>query len=241
MIIIPAVDIKDGRCVRLRQGDMNDETIYSENPWEMAQKWEAAGAGILHIVDLNGAVEGYGVNDDAVSGIAGRVKMKIQLGGGIRDLKRIETLLAMGVSRVIIGTAAVENPGMVKEALEKYGPSRIIVGMDARSGVIATRGWTKSGWKPAVDLGREMKEMGLTRAVYTDIGRDGMMTGPNIEETERMAKETGLWITASGGVSSLDDIRALKNIERSGVDSVIVGKALYEGAFTLEQAITAGK
>ena len=239
MKIIPAVDIKDGRCVRLIQGRMEDETVYSETPWEMAIKWQEAGGTLLHIVDLNGAVEGYGVNDDAVREIVGHVEMNTELGGGIRDIARIDALLSMGVGRVILGTAAAENQEFVREAIEKYGPKRVVAGIDARDGIVATRGWTKSGWKPAVELGCEMKELGVTRIIYTDISRDGMLTGPNIAETERMAKETGLWITASGGVSSIEDIRALKQIESSGVDSVITGKALYEGKLDLREAIEA--
>ncbi len=241
MIIIPAIDIKDGRCVRLLQGRMEDETVYSDTPWEMAEKWNKAGASILHIVDLDGAVEGRGVNDDAVREIVGRTGMKTELGGGIRDMARIDALLALGVSRVIIGTAAVENPGLVKEAVQKYGPRKIVVGIDARNGIVATRGWTKSGWKPAIDLGLEMRDLGVERLIYTDIDRDGMLSGPNIEETRRMGRETGLWITASGGVSSIDNIKKLKTLENCGVDSVITGKAIYEGKLDLAEAIAAGK
>lgn len=241
MIIIPAIDIKDGRCVRLLQGRMEKETVYSDTPWEMAEKWYEAGAALLHIVDLDGAVEGRGVNDDAVREIIGRTGLKTELGGGIRDMARIDALLTLGVSRVIIGTAAVENPGLVKEAVKKYGPRKIIVGIDARDGIVATRGWTKSGWKPAIDLGLEMREIGVERIIYTDIARDGMLTGPNIEETRRMGNETGLWITASGGVSSIEDIKKLKALESCGVDSLITGKAIYEGKLDLAEAIAAGK
>jgi len=207
----------------------------------MAEKWNKAGASILHIVDLDGAVEGRGVNDDAVREIVGRTGMKTELGGGIRDMARIDALLALGVSRVIIGTAAVENPGLVKEAVQKYGPRKIVVGIDARNGIVATRGWTKSGWKPAIDLGLEMRDLGVERLIYTDIDRDGMLSGPNIEETRRMGRETGLWITASGGVSSIDNIKKLKTLENCGVDSVITGKAIYEGKLDLAEAIAAGK
>ena len=237
MTVIPAVDIKDGKCVRLLQGRMEDETVYSETPWEMALRWQEAGGTFLHIVDLNGAFEGYGVNDDAVREIVNRVEMFTELGGGIRDLARIDRLLEMGVGRVILGTAAVENPALVREAVKKYGAEKIVAGIDAKNGIAATRGWAEDGGRPAVELGLEMKKLGVARIIYTDIARDGMLTGPNIAETERMAKETGLMITASGGVSSLDDIRALKQIEHSGVDSVITGKALYEGKFKLEDAI----
>ena len=237
MIVIPAVDIKDGKCVRLLQGRMDDETVYSDTPWKMALKWQRAGGTLLHIVDLDGSVEGYGVNDEAVRDIVERVDMTTELGGGIRDMTRINTLLEMGVDRVIFGTAAVENPGLVSEAIGKHGSERVIVGIDAKNGLVATRGWTKNADCSAVELGLEMKELGVTRIIYTDISRDGMLTGPNITETERMARETGLTITASGGVSSLEDIRALKRLESLGVDSVITGKALYEGRFGLKEAI----
>ena len=237
MIVIPAVDIKDGRCVRLLQGRMEDETVYSDNPWKMALRWQKEGASVLHIVDLNGAFEGRGVNDPAVREILERVDMLTELGGGVRDMARIDSLLAMGIGRVILGTAAVENPRLVRKALDRYGPEKVIVGIDARSGMVATRGWATDGGRQAVKLGLEMKALGVERIVYTDIARDGMLVGPNIAETERMARETGLRVTASGGVSSLADIRALKQIEPSGVDSVITGKAIYEGQLNLREAI----
>ena len=241
MIVIPAVDIKDGRCVRLLQGRMEDETVYADNPWTMAKRWEDAGARLLHIVDLDGAFEGRGVNDRAVREIVDRVGMDTELGGGIRGMARIDALLEMGIWRVILGTAAVENPDLVKAAVDKYGPGRILVGIDARNGVAATRGWAEGSGISAVELGLRMKESGVTRIVYTDISRDGMLTGPNIAETERMARETGLRIVASGGVSSIGDIRALKALEPIGVDSVITGKAIYEGTLDLREAIAAAE
>ncbi len=201
MIVIPAVDIKDGLCVRLLQGRMKDETVYSDTPWTMAKRWEDAGARLLHIVDLNGAFDGRSVNDSAVREIIDHVGMDTELGGGIRDKARIDALLELGIGRVILGTAAIENPGLVRAAIEIYGPERIIVGIDARNGVAATRGWAEKSGITAVDLGLRMKELGVTRIIYTDIARDGMLTGPNIEETEHMARETGLRIVASGGVS----------------------------------------
>jgi phosphoribosylformimino-5-aminoimidazole carboxamide ribotide isomerase len=237
MIVIPAVDIKDGMCVRLLQGRMEDETVYSDTPWKMALRWQKEGAGVLHIVDLNGAFEGRGVNDPAVREIVERVDMLTELGGGVRDMARIESLLSMGIGRVILGTAAVENPRLVEEAVDAYGPERILVGIDARNGMVATRGWAVDGGRPAVELGLEMKALGVERIVYTDITRDGMLAGPNIAETERMARETGLRVIASGGVSSLDDIRALKKIEPAGVEAIITGKAIYEGKLDLMEAI----
>ena len=241
MIIIPAVDIKDGKCVRLLQGRMEDATVYSSSPREMALRWQREGAEILHIVDLNGAFEGRGVNDSAVREIVERMDMMTELGGGVRDMARIDSLLALGIGRVILGTVAVENPDLVRAAIDKHGPEKIVVGIDAKNGVAATRGWATDGGRPAVELGRAMKALGVERVVYTDIARDGMLTGPNIPETERMARETGIRIIASGGVSSLDDIRALKRIEASGVDSVITGKAIYEGKLDLRAAIEAAR
>ena len=239
MLIIPAVDIKDGRCVRLLRGRMHDETVYADTPWTMAVRWQDEGAELLHIVDLNGAFEGRGVNDDAVREIVRRVDMKTELGGGIRDMARIDALMAMGVWRVIIGTAAVENPLLVSEALARYGPERVAVGIDAMNGIARTRGWAENGRRPAVELALDMMALGVTRIIYTDIARDGMLTGPNIPETARMARETGMAVTASGGVASLGDIRALKELEPLGVDSVITGKALYEGKLDLKEAIEA--
>jgi phosphoribosylformimino-5-aminoimidazole carboxamide ribotide isomerase len=241
MIVIPAIDIKNGRCVRLLQGRMEDETVYAEIPWKMALRWQEAGASILHIVDLNGAFEGRGVNDSAVREIIGHFGMATELGGGIRNMARIDALLAMGISRIILGTAAVDNQVLVKEALDRHGPDKIIIGIDARDGMAATRGWAQDGGRSAVELGMEMKELGVGRIIYTDISRDGMLTGPNITETERMARETGLKIIASGGVSSLNDIRALKRLEPLGVDSVITGKAIYEGTLDLREAIEAAE
>ncbi len=237
MLVIPAVDIKDGRCVRLLQGRMADETVYGDDPGVMAHRWEEAGASLLHIVDLNGAFAGRGINDEAVRAIVERVIMRTELGGGIRDMARINALLDMGISRVILGTVAVERPDLVTEAVEAYGPDRIVVGIDAKNGIAATRGWAQDGGTPAVELALAMKKRGITLIIYTDIARDGMLTGPNIPETGRMARETGLAITASGGVSSIDDIRSLRELEPLGVDSVITGKALYEGTLSLEEAI----
>lgn len=241
MIVIPAVDIKDGKCVRLLQGRMEDATVYSDTPWKMALRWEKEGGKILHIVDLNGAFEGFGVNDPAVREILEHVHIPVEIGGGIRDMARIEALLSMGVWRVIIGTASVENPSLVRTAVDKYSPERILVGIDARNGRVATRGWASDSGNTAVELGLQMEALGIERIVYTDISRDGMLTGPNISETGRMARETGLKVIASGGVSSLDDIHALQQIESLGVDSVIIGKALYERKFTLGDAIEAAE
>lgn len=237
MIILPAIDIKDGKCVRLLQGRMEDETIYGDDPPAMARRWEDEGAEWLHIVDLDGAFEGRGVNDETVRRIIETVDMNTELGGGIRDLARIETLLGMGLSRVIIGTAAVEQPAIVREAVARFGAERIVVGIDARDGIAKTRGWSADGGLSAVELGRSMRELGVVHTVYTDISRDGMLTGPNIEETARMARETGLKVIASGGVSKIDDIAALKRHEADGIEAVITGKAIYEGTLDVREAI----
>jgi phosphoribosylformimino-5-aminoimidazole carboxamide ribotide isomerase len=237
MIVIPAIDIKDGKCVRLLQGRMEDETVYGDSPREMALRWQNEGAAILHIVDLNGAFEGRGVNDSAVRDIVEHTDMFTELGGGIRDMARIDALLGMGIGRVILGTVAIENPDLVSAAIDRHGPEKILVGIDAKNGIVATRGWAIDGGVPAVELGHGMKKRGIGRIVYTDIARDGMLTGPNIPETARMARETGLKVIASGGVSSIGDIRALKAVEQDGVDSVITGKAIYEGTLDLKEAM----
>ena len=241
MLVIPAVDIKDGNCVRLLQGRMEDDTVYGDSPAEMGLRWQREGGTLLHIVDLNGAFEGRGVNDDAVRKIVERVEMDTELGGGIRDMARIDRLLDMGIGRIIIGTAAIEDPGIVRQAIEAHGPERVVVGIDARDGIAKTRGWAEDGGRPAVELALEMKALGVERIIYTDIARDGMLTGPNLAETEKMARDTGLRVVASGGVSSLDDIRAVKALEPAGVDSVITGKALYEGTLDLAEAIRAAE
>ena len=239
MLVIPAVDIKDGKCVRLLQGRMEDDTVYGDSPADMALRWQREGGRLLHIVDLNGAFEGRGVNDDAVREIVERVEMDTELGGGIRDMARIDSLLGMGIGRVIIGTAAIEDPYIVRQAIEAHGPDKVVVGIDARDGIAKTRGWAEDGGRPAVELALSMKALGVERIIYTDIARDGMLTGPNLIETEKMALDTGLKVVASGGVSSLDDIRAVKRLEPVGVDAVITGKALYEGALDLAEAIRA--
>ena len=223
--------------MRLEQGRMEDDTIYGDTPWEMALRWQHEGGELLHIVDLNGAFKGRGVNDAAVQEIVQRVDMKTELGGGIRDMARIDALFTMGVWRVIIGTAAIENPALVREAVDRYGPDRVAVGIDAMNGIAKTRGWAEDGGRPAVELALAMQELGASRIIYTDIARDGMLTGPNIPETGRLARDTGMTITASGGVATVADIVALKEIEPLGVDSVITGKALYEGTLDLKAAI----
>ncbi len=237
MLIIPAVDIKDGKCVRLVQGNMDRDTVYDDIPWRMARRWQDAGGSFLHIVDLNGAFAGRGVNDDAVADIIANTDMQTELGGGIRDIARITKLLDMGIGRVILGTVAVEDPDLVLQAIDLYGPERIVVGIDARNGIAKIRGWASNGGVPAVALAHDMQDLGVIRIIYTDISRDGMLLGPNLKDTEKIALATGLKIVASGGVATIDDIRALKQLESAGVEAVIIGKALYEGRLDLADAI----
>ena len=237
MIIYPAIDIKDGECVRLLQGRADEVTVYGDDPVETALNWESQGAQYLHVVDLNGAFEGRSVNEGIIKNIVKAVSIPIQLGGGIRSMDRIQRLLdEYGVQRVILGTAAVENRELIEGAVKRYG-SRIVVGIDARKGMASTRGWTKETDIPAVELGRLVKEIGIETVIYTDIARDGMLKGPNRKETKDMIEKTGLNIIASGGISRLEDIEGMKEIGAAGV---IVGKALYTGALTLSDALRIG-
>ncbi|MFA6807382.1 MAG: 1-(5-phosphoribosyl)-5-[(5-phosphoribosylamino)methylideneamino]imidazole-4-carboxamide isomerase [Eubacteriales bacterium] len=239
MIVFPAIDLKDGKVVRLLQGRMEDATVYSDNPVEVAKGFVEEGAEYLHVVDLNGAFEGQPVNDKIIGEIVKNVSLKVQVGGGIRTLSRIEELLEIGVERVILGTIAVRDPELVKDAVQRFGGEHIIVGIDAKDGMVAVQGWAEKTNVLAVELGKKMQQIGVKRTIYTDIARDGMLKGPNIESTVKMAKETGLRVIASGGISSLDDLKRVKEEATSGVaiDGAITGKALYAGAFTLKQAI----
>jgi len=234
MEIIPAIDIKDGKCVRLLQGNYQAETIYAENPAEVAQKFQAAGAKRLHLVDLNGALDGKLVNLATISRIIASIQIPVQLGGGIRSLVTIEKVLENGVERIILGTIALRQPELVGEAIQKFGTTKIIIGIDARSHKVAISGWKDVTEIDEITFALKMKEMGVQRINYTDISRDGMLTGPNLSAIKNMAIKTGLKITASGGVSSMKDIDALKLLEPFGVDSVIVGKAIYEKKVDLE-------
>lgn len=233
MIIYPAIDMKDGRCVRLLQGRAEDVTDYGD-PCEVARRWVQAGAKWIHLVDLDGAFSGQGKNREVIARIAQEQSIPVQLGGGIRTMADVEDRLELvGVSRVILGTAAVENPRLVKEACRAY-PGRVAVGIDARDGFVAVRGWTERSDVPALELARRVRDAGVETVVYTDISKDGMMQGPSIEQTARMVRESGLRVIGSGGVSSLADIGALKEV---GCAGVITGKALYSGAFTLAQVL----
>lgn len=240
MIVIPAIDLKDGKCVRLEQGKMDKDTVYGDNPAEMAQKWVAEGAERLHVVDLNGAFAGEPKNLEAIKAIVAAVKIPVQVGGGIRDIPTMERLFDLGVERLILGTSACRNPELVKEACEKF-PDGIIAGIDASNGRVAIKGWAEVTVKLALNLAKEVEEAGVCAIIYTDISRDGMMQGPNLDAIRRMADSVNIPIIASGGVSSLRDIRNLKILEVTGVAGVITGKAIYSGALDLKQAIKVGK
>ena len=242
MLLFPAIDLKEGKAVRLLQGRMEDSTVYSDNPVDLARDFESQGAEYLHIVDLNGAFTGKPVNDEIIRRIVGSVALKIQVGGGIRTLERITELIELGVERVILGTIAVKNPELVAEAVRRYG-KRVIVGIDAKDGLVAVQGWAETTEMKAIDLGKAMKVMGVQSVVLTDIARDGMLQGPNIESTVQMALETGLSVIASGGISTMADLRNLQAEALKGVsiEGAITGKALYSGAFTLREALEAAR
>mgnify|MGYP001466244364 CR=1 FL=1 len=234
MIIYPAIDIKDGKCVRLLQGRMEEATVYEEDPVAAAQKWAEAGARFLHVVDLDGALRGESENIRIVRKMVKTLSVPIQMGGGIRTMEKIQYLFEeIGVGRVIIGTASIENPDLVREAVSRYG-SRIAVGIDAKNGKAAIRGWTEESNVDAVDLAKAMKDMGVKTIIYTDIMRDGMLTGPNFSATRAMVEQAGVDIIASGGISHIDDVRILKKI---GVSGVIIGKALYTNRISLTDAL----
>lgn len=237
MIVIPAIDLKEGKCVRLEQGEMDRDTVFSDNPAEQALKWQQAGAELLHLVDLDGAFAGEPKNRDAITSILKTISIPAQLGGGIRDIATIEAYLGLGLSRVIIGTAAQRNPQLVVEACKKF-PGRIVVGIDAKNGMVAVQGWAEVTGITAVDLARKFEDCGVAAIIYTDISRDGMMGGPNLEATQALAEAVAIPVIASGGVSSLKDIENLMAIEQSGIHGVITGKAIYTGALNLADAIT---
>lgn len=236
MLIIPAIDLKDGKCVRLRQGRMEDDTVFSDDPVGMAAHWVAQGARRLHLVDLNGAFEGKPVNGEIVRAIAERhPTLPIQIGGGIRTLDIIEAYVSAGVSWVIIGTKAVKEPQFVVDACRAF-PGKVIVGIDAKDGWVATDGWAEVSSVQAVDLARQFKDAGVSAIVYTDIARDGMMQGVNVEATAKLARDAGLPVIASGGVTNLDDIQRLKTVTADGVIGAITGRAIYEGTLDLAAA-----
>jgi phosphoribosylformimino-5-aminoimidazole carboxamide ribotide isomerase len=240
MKIIPAIDIKNGNCVRLLQGRMDAETIYSDDPAKIAVQWQTQGAEIIHIVDLDGAVEKHPKNLSTIRNILDAVSVDIQVGGGIRNEDSVALFLDLGVKRVIIGTEAVKNPDWVLELCKKY-PGRIVVGIDARNGMVAIEGWTKTTEVAAVDLARRFEDGGVAAINFTDIHRDGMQTGPNVEETGKLAAAISIPVVASGGVSTIDDVKNLLPLTEFGVVGIITGKALYSRTLDLKEAISLTK
>jgi len=240
MIIIPAIDLKGGQCVRLSQGDMDRATVYSENPAEMAKTWHGMGARRIHVVDLDGAVSGQPKNRDAIEAIVSSVSVPVQLGGGIRDNETIEAYFSCGIDRVILGTAAIRDPGFLEESCQSW-PGKIIVGIDATDGMVCIQGWTEKTAMSVVELVKKIAQLPLAAIVFTDIKRDGMLTGPNIESTALLARSTHIPVIASGGVSRLEDIEALLTIEQFGVSGVIIGRALYTGNLDLRECIKAAE
>jgi len=236
--IIPAIDIRGGKCVRLIQGDYNQETIYGNDPLEMAQKFESQGATRLHVVDLDGAREGKSANYEVISRIANTLKIPVQVGGGIRTYEAIDSLLEAGVQRCILGTQAAKNPAWAEEAFAIYADA-VILGLDAKNGKVAVEGWQETSAVEAVQFARYMEEAGCMRIIFTDIARDGMLTGPNLEALQNMANAVKIPIIASGGVKSADDVAPLKNI--AGIEGLITGKAIYENRATLAEFIAATK
>ncbi len=235
MILYPAIDLKDGACVRLYKGEMSQATVFNDNPAAQARAFQDAGCEWLHLVDLNGAFAGVPVNAAAVEAILAETSVPAQLGGGIRDMATIENWLSKGLARVILGTVAVENPDLVRQAARAF-PGQVAVGLDARNGMVATRGWAEETDMNAIDLARSFEDAGIAAIIYTDINRDGAMQGPNVAATAALANAVSIPVIASGGVSSLDDLVALKNCG-APLDGAISGRALYDGAINLSQAL----
>jgi phosphoribosylformimino-5-aminoimidazole carboxamide ribotide isomerase len=237
MLIIPAIDLKDGRCVRLFQGDMGRETVYFEDPVNAAKHWVEEGATFLHLVDLNGAVEGRPVHTKEVAAICGMAGLSVELGGGLRSVEAVQAALDLGILRVIIGTAAYDDAQLLQTLCKKF-PGKIVVGIDARQGKVAVKGWKETTTMDAVELARRCEQDGATRIIYTDISRDGTSGGVNLHETLKIARAVKIPIIASGGVATLEDIGKLLRLEKEGVEGVVIGKALYSGAFTLKDAVS---
>ena len=234
MQLYPAIDMKNGQCVRLRQGAFKDITIYSDAPEKVAAHWQEKGASFLHLVDLDGALAGYSVNEEVIRRIADTVSIPIEIGGGIRSKEAVERMLDLGVRRVIIGTKAAEHPEFLRDMVRTFGEEAIVAGVDAKDGMVAVEGWEKVSSLTASDLCLTMKEYGVRHIVYTDISRDGMLSGPNVEATRKLTEETGLDIIASGGVSCMEDLKCL---HEAGIRGAIIGKALYENRIDLAEAV----
>lgn len=236
MILFPAIDLKDGKCVRLRLGDMNEATVFNDDPAAQAKAFEEQGFEYLHIVDLNGAFAGKPVNASAVEAILKAIAMPAQLGGGIRDLATIETWLARGIRRVILGTVAVRDPALVREACKRF-PGRVAVGIDARGGKVAVEGWAETSELSAIDLARRFEDAGVAAIIYTDIDRDGVLKGLNLKSTAELARATAIPVIASGGLASIDDVRALLRPENAMLEGAITGRALYDGRLDPREAL----
>lgn len=236
MRLFPAIDIQNGQCVRLRRGDFADSTVFGSDPAKMARRWEQEGARHLHVVDLDGARLGSPQNFDAVAAMAAAVNIPVQLGGGIRTLEALDLIASSRVSRIIVGTVAIEDNAFLVEALHRWG-TNLVVAVDAQDGFVATHGWQKRTMVPVAELTEQLVELGVKEVLYTDVSRDGMMMGPNIKAYEELAQQTTLEIIASGGITTLQDLKAVKVLEKHGVTGVITGRALYEGAFTLAEAL----
>src|ERR1051325_3386255 len=236
MLIIPAIDLKDGRCVRLFQGEMDKETVYFENPLDAAKHWSAEGADFIHLVDLNGAIEGHPVHTAEIRAICGNTELTVELGGGLRSMEAVQEAFRLGIDRVVIGTAAYEDDRLLANLCEKF-PQKIVVGIDARGGKVAVRGWKETTALDAITLAKRCAANGASRIIYTDISRDGTREGVNIDETTKLARAVDIPVIASGGVATLDDLRRLVPLETDGVEGVIVGRALYSGAFTFSEAL----
>ncbi len=237
MQLFPAIDIRKGRCVRLLQGRQDRETVYTLSPAEVAEKWRTQGASYLHVVDLDGAFTGATGNLSSVVRILEQADIPVQLGGGIRSPEAVEKWLALGVRRVILGTVAVENPDMVRQVVERWGPERIVIGIDAKAGRVAVNGWTSGAACSSLELATAMKAAGISRIVYTEIERDGTMKGLDTGATARLARESGLRVIASGGVASLDDLEQASKFTGDGLEGVVLGKSLYEGTIDLSEAV----
>lgn len=236
MTIFPAIDLRGGKCVRLFQGDFGQETVFSSRPADVARKWQEQGAEFLHLVDLDGARSGHSENLATVQDILAAVTIPVELGGGIRTMENIDAVLALGVRRVILGSVAVRDPKLVADACAKYG-DRIVVGIDAKDGIVAVDGWGISGDIEVITLAKRMKEAGVCTIIYTDISRDGTLSGVNVKATAELARESRVRIVASGGVRDARDIKALKPYERDGIEGVIVGKSIYTGSLSLPEAL----